>query len=178
MDRLTHFVELAHLKLRVLFYARHPEILENILMDKRPSLYIPRPVELAGMRSRLQRSQAQGKALAATGTAYDAVMDGIDEAHGAIKGHVGDLTLLEGSLRNQIMSMLERSNGDPTGGESDGRQSSSGDATTSDAKTDIKTDITAVATPALSEEATKAAIVVDGAADPMPTLTPNGATQA
>jgi hypothetical protein len=96
--------------------------------DKRPPLTIPRPVELAGMRARLLRAQGQQKDIAATGKAYDDVMDGIDEAHKAIKGHVGDLRLVESSLRSTIESMVDRSNGAPPDGESDGRQSSSDQA--------------------------------------------------
>lgn len=114
-------------------------------MADKPSLYIPRPVELAGMRDRLKRSQLLSKDIAVTGKRYDEVLDGIDDAHKAIQGHVFDLQGVESGLRNQIMGMLERSNGDPTDGESDGRQSSSGD----DMKSAAKADITAVAVPAI-----------------------------
>jgi hypothetical protein len=186
VDRLTALIAIAHLKLRLEILTRYPDSLEAIIMADKPSLYIPRPLDLAGMRSRLMRSQQQGKDLAKTGKAYDDVMDGIDEAHAAIKGHVGDLTLLEGSLRNQIMSMLERSNGDPTDGESDGRQSSSGDDKT---KQGAKADITAVAVPAITPDATKgpadatkatddATGAAQATADALPQLTVNGVEKA
>jgi hypothetical protein len=128
LDHLTAFVCVAHLKLRLDLYCKYPKLFHEVMrMDKRPPLYIPRPVELAGMRSRLQRSQQQARAIADTGKVYDEVMDGIDEAHKAIQGHVFDLRGIEGALRSQISGMLERSNGSPTDGESDGRQSPSGD---------------------------------------------------
>lgn len=121
MDRLTAFVAISHLKLRLQYLSQHPELLEGI-MDKRPPLTIPRPVELAGMRSRVMRAQQQQKSLAKTGEEYDAVMDGIDEAHAAITGHVGDLTGVMSQLRSTIEGMVEKSNGGPIDGESDGRQ--------------------------------------------------------
>lgn len=126
MDRLTLLVVSAQLRLRLEYLARHPEILKDIEMDKRSPLTIPRPVELAGMRSRLLRAQRQQQAIAKTGEQYDAVMDGIDEAHQAIKGHVGDLDSVHEDLRRTIEKMIERPNGGPTDGESDGRQLSSG----------------------------------------------------
>jgi hypothetical protein len=94
-------------------------------MDKRPPLTIPRPVELAGMRSRMLRAKQLQKDVAKTGEDYDAVLDGIDEAHRAIKSHVGDLKVVEWSLRDTIEGMIDRSNGGPSDGESDGRQSPS-----------------------------------------------------
>lgn len=133
MDRLTAFVAIAHLRLRLERLSRNPDLLRKMILDmekekeKRPSLYIPRPVELAGMRARLMRASKLEKDVAATGQEYDDVMDGIDDAHKAIKGHVFDLRTVESGLRSQILGMLERSNGDPTDGESDGRQSSSGE---------------------------------------------------
>lgn len=91
---------------------QNPQWLEEMDMDdKRPPLTIPKPMELAGMRSRLLRSQAQQKDLTQIGKDYDAVMDGIDDAKGALKGHVGDLKLYEGAVRNTIESMIDRSNG-------------------------------------------------------------------
>jgi hypothetical protein len=125
MDRLTEFVAVAHLKLRLELYCKHQSLFREVTgMGKQP-LYIPRPIELAGMRSRLLRAQEQEKGIAATGKEYDAVQDGIDEAHAALKGHVGDLKGYEADLRGTILRMLERSNGNPTDGGSDGRQSSS-----------------------------------------------------
>jgi hypothetical protein len=185
VDRLTAFVVVANLKLRLKVLTLYPDSLEAIIMADKPSLYIPRPVELAGMRSRLMRAQQQGKDIAKTGIAYDEVMDGIDEAHAAIKGHVGDLTLLESSLRSQIMGMLERSNGAPTDGESDGRQSSSGQDEKSETKPDVKADITAVAVPALASDAAKAtaatlppASLVAAVAPEVPPVAPGTASEA
>lgn len=130
MDRLTAFVAIAQLRLRLDIVQRHPHLLEKIEMDKRPPLLIPRPVELAGMRSRLLRAQQQQKDIAVIGKDYDAV-DGIDEAKGALKGHVGDLKMYESSVRSTIESMVDRSNGgDPLdGGEKIGQsgQTSHGD---------------------------------------------------
>jgi hypothetical protein len=125
VDRLTHFVRVAHLKMRVQYLPRRPEILERIMTEKRPSLYIPKPIELAGMRARLLRSKKQEKDLAETGRRYDEVMDGIDEAHVALRGHVGSLEYVENDVRKTIEGMLERSNRPPPDGESDGRQLSS-----------------------------------------------------
>lgn len=125
MDRLTEFVAVAHLKLRLDLYCKHPDLFREVTGMANEKLYIPAPIELAGMRSRLERAKLQEKAIAKTGLEYDAVQDGIDEAHAALKGHVGDLKGYEGELRRTIMGMLERSNGDPTDGGSDGRQSPS-----------------------------------------------------
>jgi hypothetical protein len=95
-------------------------------MDKRVPLKIPMPVELAGMRSRLQRAQQQEKDIAKTGAEYDLVMDAIDELHQAHKDHVTGLAAVESNLRATISRMMEPSNGAPSlDGESDGRQSSS-----------------------------------------------------
>ncbi|WP_316184719.1 MULTISPECIES: hypothetical protein [unclassified Bradyrhizobium] len=124
MDDITFLIASAQLKLRLEQLRRHPELWRTYMDDRRP-LIIPRPVELAGMRSRLLRAQQQQKDVAKTGAEYDAVMDGIDEAHAAIKANVGDLKIVEGSLRQTIEAMLDRSNGAPSDGESDGRQSSS-----------------------------------------------------
>jgi len=125
VDELVFLVASAHLKLRLEYFRRHPELWRSD-MEKRPPLTIPRPLEIAGMRSRLLRAQAQKKAIDKTGEDYDAVMDGIDEAHAAIKGHVTDLRIVESSLRSAIESMIDRSNGAPSDGVSDGRQLSSG----------------------------------------------------
>lgn len=110
---------------------RNPNLLEDIEMaeEQRPPLTIPKPVELAGMRSRLMRAQTQAKDLKQVGKDFDTVMDGIDEAKAALKGHVGDLKIYEAGVRSTIESMLDRSNGgDPldeeeTNGQS-GRNSS------------------------------------------------------
>jgi hypothetical protein len=125
MDRLTAFVAIAHIRLRLDLFCRHPALFLEITGMAKEPLYIPRPVEIAGMRSRLLRATQQQKDIAVTGKQYDAVMDGIDDAHKAIQAHVGDLKGVEGDLRSTILGMLERSNGGPTDGESDGRQSSS-----------------------------------------------------
>jgi hypothetical protein len=136
VDRLSEFVVVAHLKLRLELYCKHQRLFREVTGMARQPLYIPKPIELAGMRSRLLRAKAQEKGIAETGRDYDAVQDGIDEAHAALKGHVSDLKSYEGDLRRTIEGMLERSNGDPTDGASDGRQSSSGaqqgDAATSE----------------------------------------------
>jgi hypothetical protein len=132
MDRIEALVEVAHrrLKLRRLLVAveRNPNLLEEIDMgENRLPLAIPKPVELAGMRSRLIRAQGQQKDLAQIGKDYDAVMDGIDEAKAALKGHVSDLKIYEGALRTTIEGMLERSNGgDPLDGGKTNGQSGQG----------------------------------------------------
>lgn len=130
MDRLTAFVCVAHLKLRLDLYCNHPELFREVTGMGKSPLYIPRPVELAGMRSRLLRARQQEKDVGKLGEDYDAVMDGIDEAKDAIAGHVGDLRGVESELRSTIMGMLERTNGAPIDGDSDGRRSSSGTAAT------------------------------------------------
>jgi hypothetical protein len=125
MDLLTEFVAVAHLKLRLELYCKYPVLFREVAGMANQKLYIPQPIELAGMRSRLLRAKKQEKDIAATGMDYDRVQDGIDEAHDALKGHVGDLKSYEGDLRRTILGMLERSNGNPTDGGSDGRQSTS-----------------------------------------------------
>jgi hypothetical protein len=175
VDYWLHFVRIAHLKLRVHYLARHPEILEYVMAEKRPPLRIPMPVELAGMRSRLLRSQQQEKDVGQTGKDYDEVMDRIDELNDAHKQHVLGLQGVESNLRSTIMRMTERPNSDPSDGESDGRQSSSDQGEQEDA-TDTKPDATGEGTapPPAPNGATSAG--QDGA--PLEQLTVNGVTRS
>jgi len=112
MDRLTALVAIAHLRLRLEIIERHPELLEQDM-----TLKIKKPIELAGLKSRMIRAEGQERAIVGLGKRYDDVQDGIDELIGAHAEHVGELEHYEGELRRKIEGMVG-SNGDPTDGQS------------------------------------------------------------
>lgn len=91
-------------------------------MDK-PPLQIKRPMELAGLKSRLQRANFMEKDIAVTGKRYDVVLDEIDELHKVSKDHVGGLEMYKGDLRSTIERMVGGSNGDPNDDGQDGQTS-------------------------------------------------------
>lgn len=171
--RLAAMIANAHLRLRQTVIDLYPHLLdEGLGMDtKKQPLSIPRPVELFGMRARLLRAQAQKRDITATGKAYDEVMDGIDDAHSAIKGHVSDLRTVEYSLRSTIESMIDRTNGAPSDGESDGRQLPS-DQSEQGGKAEVKAE-DAKAQTAIEPEA----VAPETASEPEP-LTVNGVSVA
>lgn len=103
MDRLAAFVAITHLRLRLDILTRYPHLLE-------PDMEIRRPIELAGLKSRLVRAKKQQEGIADTGKRFDIVMDQIDEAHGAAKAHAGDLEQYAGELKRTIESMVAGSN--------------------------------------------------------------------
>lgn len=113
MDRLEALVAIAHLRLRLVMIERRPQLLERIPMP----IDIKRPMELAGLKSRLARAHKQEAAIEVTGQRYDAVLDRIDELHDAGRNHVGQLELQEGELRRTIEGMVGGSNGSPNDGE-------------------------------------------------------------
>ncbi len=123
MARIDTLVAVAHrrLRLRRLLVAieRHPELLEKDLMAP---LTIKKPTELAGLKSRLTRADAQEKSIAKLGERYDTVLNGIDELVAAHVTHVGDLETYEKDLRSRIESMVG-SNGDPSQAGQDGQPS-------------------------------------------------------
>lgn len=88
---------------------------------------IKRPMELAGLKSRLQRAKATERAIADTGKRYDQVLDQIDELHGVSKANVGQLETYAGELKSTIQSMIGGSNGGPNDDGQDGQTSSSGE---------------------------------------------------
>lgn len=104
MDHWTAFVAIANLKLRLEMLQRHPELL---------NMEIRRPMELAGLKSRLQRAKTQEARIAGIGKRYDTVMDKIDELSDAADGNVGSLEQYEGDLRSTVMGMIAGDNGAP-----------------------------------------------------------------
>ena len=107
MDRWTAFVAIAHLKLRLEILQRHPELLREINVE------IRRPIELAGLKSRLQRAKKQEADIAVLGKRYDSVMDNIDELTGAGVDHVGSLESYAADLKSTIEGMVAGDNGGP-----------------------------------------------------------------
>lgn len=107
MERLTALVAIAHLKLRLELLERNPQLLDEALME------IRRPMELAGLKSRLARAKRQEGDIALTGQRFDKVMDQIDELHGVSKNHVGQLEVYAGELKLTVEGMIAGSNGDP-----------------------------------------------------------------
>lgn len=114
MDRLEALVATAHLRLRLrrllVAIERNPLLLEIVDMQ------IKKPIELAGLKSRLARARQTEAAIAATGERYDAALDGIDEAHNAAKAHVGELEHYGRELRDMVEGMTGGSNGGPNDG--------------------------------------------------------------
>jgi len=117
MDRLEALVAIAHLRLRLVMVERHPQLLEGIGME------IKRPIELAGLKSRLARARATEAAIAVTGKRYDLALDAIDEAHDAAKAHAGQLELYGSELRSTVEGMIATG---ANGGPNDGSGSESG----------------------------------------------------
>jgi hypothetical protein len=124
MDRLTALVAIAHLKLRLERLERNPQWLEAIDME------IKRPMELAGLKSRLARAKKQEGDIALTGQRFDKVLDAIDDLHGVSKNHVGQLEVYQAELKLTIEGMVgSGDNGAPNGSSStssDGSQDGSG----------------------------------------------------
>lgn len=76
-------------------------------------MQIQRPMELAGLKSRLARAKKQEASIAEVGKRYDAVMDRIDELTGAGVDHVGSMEQYESELRDTIEGMVAGGNGGP-----------------------------------------------------------------
>jgi len=123
MDRLEAMIAVAHrrLQLRRMLMAieKNPQILEVYM-----PLDIKRPMELAGLKSRLTRAKMTERAIEDTGRRYDAVLDRIDELHGAARGHAGALELQESELRSVVEGMIGGSNGGPNDGQESSTESS------------------------------------------------------
>jgi hypothetical protein len=92
---------------------------------------IKRPMELAGLTSRLKRARATDRAIADTGKRYDKVLDQIDDLHGVSKAHVGQLETYAGELKSTIQGMIGSSNGGPN---DDGQDGQTSEATVETAK--------------------------------------------
>jgi hypothetical protein len=107
MDRLTAMIAIAQLRLRLDIVTRYPHLLED------PGMEIRKPMELAGLKSRLARARKTEADIADTGKRFDKVLDDIDEAHGAAKAHVGDLEQYSGELKKTVEGMIAGSNGAP-----------------------------------------------------------------
>lgn len=120
MDRLTALVAIAHLKLRLEILERNPQRLDEALME------IRRPMELAGLKSRLARAKKQEGDIALTGARFDRVLDQIDDLHGVSKNHVGQLEVYAGELKLTVEGMIGGSNGLPNE-DSESSTASSGD---------------------------------------------------
>jgi hypothetical protein len=113
MDRLTALVAIAQLRLRLQLIEQFPH-----LLDEAMPMQITRPMELAGLKSRLARAKKTEADIAVTGKRFDKVLDTIDELHGVAQGHVGQLEQYSSELKNTVEGMLTAgSNGDPNDGE-------------------------------------------------------------
>ena len=123
MDRITALVVIAHCRLRLSMIERWPHLLEEVDM-----IDIRRPIEIAGMASRLARAEKMERAIAATGQRYDQVLDRIDEKHAALQTHVGSLEQVDAKLGAVIDRMVAGSNGAPNGsGEASSQGSGEGE---------------------------------------------------
>lgn len=109
MDRLEAMIAIAQLRLRLTIIEKNPHLLEGI-----DEMEIKRPMQLAGLKSRLARAKMTEAAIEVTGKRYDAVLDTIDELHGVAKGHAGQLEQYAGELKSTVEGMVTTgSNGDP-----------------------------------------------------------------
>ncbi|MBR1206964.1 MULTISPECIES: hypothetical protein [unclassified Bradyrhizobium] len=125
MDRVTALVAIAHLKLRLELLERHPQLLEV-------DMEIRRPMELAGLKSRLARAKKQEADISVTGRRFDQALDRIDELHGVALGHVGQLEHHAEELRSMIEGMAGAGdNGGPNDGEPGSNGSEVGQVITS-----------------------------------------------
>lgn len=88
-----------------------------------PVPFIRRPMELAGLKSRLQRAELTEKSIEETGKRFDRVLNEIDDLHASAKAHAGDLEMYKGDLANTINRMIGGSNGGDPLDKSDGQDS-------------------------------------------------------
>lgn len=111
MHSVEAMVAIAHRRLRLrrmlVAIENNPQLLEGTDME------IRRPMELAGLRSRLARAKSLETDIAVTGKRFDAVLDAIDELHGAARGHVGQLEGQKAELAKLVDSMIAGDNGAP-----------------------------------------------------------------
>jgi len=105
MDRLTAFVAIAHLKLRLEILQRHPE------MATTPTL--PAPMEFAGLKSRLQRAKGLETRAGVVGPRIDTALDVIESGVGVLETHAPELEKYGADLMSTINGMLAPSNGGP-----------------------------------------------------------------
>lgn len=111
MDRLTAFVAIAHLKLRLETLQRYPEILDS-LMAVTP-IKLPAPMHLAGLKSRLARAKGLEVRAGVAGVRVDSALDIIETGVAALEGHAPQLEQYGNDLMSTINSLLEPSNGGP-----------------------------------------------------------------
>lgn len=96
-------------------------IAHRVIIEGINAMEIKRPIELAGLKSRLARAKATEAAIEVTGKRFDAVLDRIDELHGVSRGHVGQLEAQAAELASTIDGMVSAGS---NGGPNDGQQSS------------------------------------------------------
>jgi hypothetical protein len=106
MDRLTAFVAIAHLKLRLQRVTP-----EQIEMATTPVL--PVPMEFAGLKSRLQRARGLEARAGVVGPRVDAALDTIETGVGVLETHAPELEKYGADLMSTINGMLAPSNGGP-----------------------------------------------------------------
>ena len=72
-----------------------------------------KPVELAGMKARLERALALKARLGKAGEQYDAVLDSIEEKTRQYEAHGGELAKYDAQLESVIRDMIGTSNHPP-----------------------------------------------------------------
>lgn len=108
MDQLTAIVAIAHLRLRLDILSRYPHLLNG-----NGTMEIKRPMELAGLKSRLARAKQSETDISQIGKDYDAALDQIDELKAAAKGHAGYLKQYGDELKATVEGMTGADNGAP-----------------------------------------------------------------
>lgn len=113
MDRLTQFVAVAHLKLRLEILQRNPSLLDEYLEMAPVTPKLPAPMEFAGLKSRLQRAKGLETRSGVVGPQFDAALDVIETGVTMLETHVPELQKYGKDLMDTVNGMLAPSNGGP-----------------------------------------------------------------
>jgi hypothetical protein len=78
-----------------------------------PPKELPRPIELAALKGRIDRARREESRIGELGRRYDKVLDAIADKRAQAEGHVGHLERYDGELGALIESMTGGSNNPP-----------------------------------------------------------------
>ena len=81
---------------------------------------LKRPLELAGLKARLERARMLETKIGETGKRYDSVLNAIEEKHGQAEAHVGYLEHYDVELGDMIRRMIGEGSNNPPEGEGNG----------------------------------------------------------
>lgn len=104
---------LSHCKVRLERLTRNPSLIESCPPMATPPPTIPAPMQLAGLKSRLQRAAGLEKRAGAAGVRVDSALDTIETGVTALERHAPRLEQYGNDLMSTINSLLEPANGGP-----------------------------------------------------------------